>query len=775
MLPSKSIKETRITGNVTRVFFQNRETGWFVAEIREHEFKELLKVVGTTLVHLEVGYIVACTGAMANGDRGLQFESSLVEASPPRTISGIRRYLGSGIFHGIGQRTIDLIVDQFGANTIDVLDQNPELLTSVSKLLPSKRKILVAQWQSHQDLRDITLFAMSQGITQKQIKKIIKEYGENAVAIIKADPYCLYRDIDGIGFRTADAIARKLGVGLDSPIRIRAALRFTLEQAATEGHCGLFRPIAVSKCIEILKVDLPDGQSSTITVQAVVEAGRKAIENQEIVLDNTKNQQAIYLPWLHAAETGIASHLFRLLHAEPHDQLVGGQLAGLIERVSERSKIELGTQQRAAVEMVLLNKVSIITGGPGVGKTTIQKVLLAAFDERGWHCSLCAPTGKAANRMAENAGRLARTIHRLLAYRNGVFQHNEDNPISTAIVIADEFSMVDVQLGYALLRAIPTNGRLIMVGDVDQIESVGPGHVLYDLIASKKIPVTRLTQVYRQAAQSHIIQTAHGINRGVVPPLCAYPPKNPSIDLTLLEVKDNDQIAESTVAIVQDLIRLGISESKIQVLAPMKNGPAGIHVLNQHLSQLLKKPLPLSDDESYLASDEWPVSFRHFEIGDRVIQGRNDYVHGIYNGDIGTVVGVRMGIPTEQTEDGDPESVPSEDLIPLLDVQFQQGLVSLSHENISGLHHAYAITIHKSQGSEFDVLVLVICRSHYIMLKRNLIYTGITRGKKQVVIVGQTSALKTAAKNVTSSDRHTRLYELLTRSTPQDEYESNIS
>lgn len=751
---------TRVSGIVQRVRFQNPATGWFAIEI-SGAGGQVTVMTGLCAVILAPDFSVAANGQMVAGKYGPEFRAVEVEASPPRTDAGIRKYLASGLFRGISTRMADSIVDHFGDLTLQVLDHEPNRLSEVPKLGPKKRETLIAAWRRDSELRQFTLFALSAGLTMRQIQRIHSTYGDEAAATIKADPYRLYRDIEGVGFRTADVIARKMQVAFDSPLRIRACLRFVLQEATQDGHCALPGRELLAKCQEALQVPDPNNLGSSLRVEigAIRAQVRLALEAKDLTLDYLGNEPCVFLPWLHACEDAIAHHLVRIANSPARDTPTIAVMQVLLANALAETRLVLAPEQEEAVRQALQQKIVVITGGPGVGKTTITRVLLSTFRARGWSTVLCAPTGKAAKRMAESTGFEAKTVHRLLEYTGDNFTRDGDSPLEVDAVFADEFSMHDVWLAYALLDAMPDHARLVIIGDVDQLPSIGPGNVLGDIIASGAVRVVRLTRVYRQAEHSAIIRAAHAINAGDVPAIQAFPGNE---DLSLVSIESNEECVPATVATIRALLEQGVAPSDIQVIIPMHKGPAGAGVLNEELRQLLRVPVePFSGS---IPSDDprWTPAFAKFSVGDRVIQGHNAYALGIFNGDIGVVQGLVETVEEDQAADTDDDEVRLNHqglkVRSKLRVAFFQGpTVDISRASLEALRPAYAITIHKSQGSEFPVLVMPLCKSHFVMLQRRLFYTGLTRGKRQVVLVAQPSAMKLATSRNDAQKRNTRL------------------
>lgn len=751
-------ENVRLSGHVVNVRYQSDESGWFAADI-ELDAGNLVRVTGTSAIALAPDFAISVTGKFVTNKYGQAFEAAEVEASPPRTALGIRRYLSGGTFTGIGTRTADAIVDHFGDQTLQILDHAPERLSEVQGLGKKKREALAQAWVEQAAMREIAIFALSQGITMKQIRKIIAAYGAQAASVIKADPYRLYREIEGIGFRTADAIARKLGVGFESPLRIQAGLRYTLEQATTAGHCCLPGAELLQACGDSLTYS-DEGSSKRIPDELLRRSIKEALKQGDLVLDYLGDVPCVFLPWLHKAEDEIAKDLQRLMQSPPRDQPPPGLIDSIIQRAADSTGFILEPEQWDAVATALGAKVCVITGGPGTGKTTIQKVLLAAFQERGWTTLLCAPTGKAANRMIESTGFEAKTIHRLLEYKNGVFTRNRDTPLDCDVVCADEYSMPDVPLTASLLQALPDHARLVLIGDVDQIPSIGPGNVLADIINSSAVPVVRLTTVRRQAAQSAIIRAAHAIRQGIVPDLADFPSED---DISVVYIDDSTEAVPAIMDVLSAFVENDIARAEIQIITPTNRGPAGVHTINDAVADFMRdEPPATGENDGPSEAQHWPGNFSRFQPKDRTINTKNNYELEIFNGDIGTVIGI-TDVAAEEVARR-TGSVPPKDQ-KALQVQFAQGLIPLLAEDLERLMLAWVISIHRSQGSEFNFLIVTLCMSHFVMLQRNLVYTAITRGKFNVVLVVQRRALEIAVANTSASRRHTRLKQILRSNT----------
>ncbi len=702
-----------VEGTIERITFQAEDTGYTVARLQVGE-EELLTVVGV-MVGVQVGEGVRLEGEWsAHPQYGRQFKFSQYTPLYPSTVEGIRRYLGSGLIKGVGPVTAQRIVDHFGVETLEVIERHPERLLEVPGTGPKRVEIIVQGWQAQRQIKDVMIFLQSHGVGTAYAVKIYKTYGDQAIAAVRANPYCLEQDIWGIGFLSADRIARNLGIQPEAPERLRAGLRYVLNQASDEGHVFLPRE-------ELLQAA---GQELEIGQELLAQGLVGLAAEQGVVLDGER----VYLPPLHQAEVGIAAALQRLLQAplrQSHDQIEAA-IAGLEAKLG----IQYEAQQREGLRVAAQSKVMVLTGGPGTGKTTITRGIIALLEQQGQQVLLCSPTGRAAKKLAEATGKPARTIHRLLGFKPPKgFEHHQDNPLRAQALIADEVSMVDVPLMHSLLKALPTAARLVLVGDVDQLPSVGPGKVLRELIASGVVPVVRLTHIFRQAQQSQIVTNAHLINQGEFPSLN----NREARDFFFIEEEEPERVA----SLIQELCAERLPRrynldpiEDIQVLAPMYRGETGASNLNQVLQQRLNPK-----------GESWKRGGTEYRVGDKVMQVRNNYEKGVFNGDVGRLRAV------------DAENQ-------LVRVLFEEE-VEYEFSELDELVLAYAVSVHKSQGSEYRAVVLPLTTQHYLMLQRNLLYTAITRARELVVMVGTKRALGIAVRNARTTERHTALADRL--------------
>lgn len=709
-----------LSGTVERVTFHNEESGFCVLRVQARGQRELVTVVGHAAV-VSPGEHVQASGAwVTDRTHGRQFRATYLTSASPDTREGIERYLASGLMRGVGPQFARRLVQAFGTEVFDVIEQSPARLRDVPGIGPQRAARIVEGWQAQRSVREIMVFLHAHGVGTSRAVRIHKTYGSDAIALIREDPYRLARDIRGIGFLSADRIARSLGIEPTALVRVRAGCAHVLLQALDEGHAGLPREEFGRRAAALLGVEAP----------LVDEALGLELREGRLVADTVDGQPCLFLAALHAAERAIAQRLL---------QQAGGQVPWTpidadraIAWVEGRLGLALAEQQRQALRLAASSKVLVITGGPGVGKTTLVNAILRVLGARAVRPALCAPTGRAAKRLSEATGIEARTIHRLLEIdpHSGRFRRDERQPLEHDLVVVDEMSMVDIPLMHALVRAIAPRAAVVLVGDVDQLPSVGPGQVLADVIDSGRVPVVRLTEVFRQAAASRIIVASHRINRGELPDLS--PPAGLS-DFYFVEVADADEAARKVVELVRARIpqRFGLDPVRdVQVLCPMNRGNSGAHALNVELQKAL-------NPEAQPRLERFGSAF---SPGDRVMQIENDYDKEVYNGDLGRVKGIDL--------------VREEMLI-----DFDGRTVSYGFGELDQVVLAYATTIHKSQGSEYPAVVVPLTTQHYTMLQRRLVYTAVTRGKKLVVVVGQKKALAMAVRGGSGARRWSKLRE----------------
>src|SRR3954447_2282871 len=713
-----------LAGTIERVTFHNEENGFCVLKVQARGKRDLVTVVGHAPA-IGAGEWITATGAWVS-DRvhGLQFKADVLKATPPTGAEGIEKYLASGQMRGIGPAMAKRLVAAFGETTFEIIDASPERLTEVAGIGPWRASRIVAGWADQKAIREIMIFLHAHEVGTARAVRIFKTYGHEAIRVMTEDPYRLARDVRGIGFRTADAIAAKLGVEKTSPQRLRAGVSFALQTATDEGHCGLPVAMLITLAEKLLEVD------AALIRTAVAEELRRG---EEVLTETVGGEPCVFLKGLHGAEKVIAERLIQRAAGNPPWPEIA--LDKALPWVEQKTGKTLSASQREAVRLVLASKVTVITGGPGVGKTSTLDSILRILIAKGVQVALAAPTGRAAKRMTEQTGLEAKTIHRLLEIdpKHGGFSRTEDNPLTCDLLVVDETSMVDVPLMNALTRAIPPHAGLLLVGDVDQLPSVGPGQVLADIIASERVPVARLTEVFRQAAESRIVVNAHRINQGQMP----EPPKaGEESDFYFIEIGDPEEGVPKIIQMIKERMprRFGLDPMKdVQVLCPMNRGVLGARNLNIQLQEVLN-PNPATKVERF----GW-----RFSPGDRVMETQNDYDREVFNGDLGTVVRI-------DDEEG------------ALIASFDGREVSYPFGELDELVLAYATTIHKSQGSEYPAVVIPLVTQHYMMLARNLLYTGVTRGKRLVVLVGQRKALAIAVRSEGSRRRWSKLRDHLT-------------
>jgi exodeoxyribonuclease V alpha subunit len=719
--PDLSTREV-LAGLVERVTYHNPENGFCVLRIKARGRRDLLTVVGHAAV-VSAGEWITASGEWVN-DRthGQQFKSLFLRISAPTSIEGIQKYLASGMIRGIGPVYARKMVRAFGDKVFDVIEAEPDRLREVSGIGPGRAKSIVNAWAEQKTVREIMVFLHSHGVGTARAVRIFKTYGADAVQVMSENPYRLARDIRGIGFKTADAIAMKLGIDKTAMIRVRAGISYALTEARDQGHCGLPTEELAPLAVELLAV--PEELVRTALDLELAET--------TVVADTVGEAACIFLPGLYRAERVIAERMRRLASGRPPWPYIDPGKA--LPWIEQETGLSLAESQITAIRLALASKVLVITGGPGVGKTTIVNAILRILDAKGVSLLLCAPTGRAAKRMTEATGFEAKTIHRLLEVdpKTGAFKRDSDNPLTCNLLVVDETSMVDVMLMQALMKAMPDRAALLIVGDIDQLPSAGPGQVLADIIRSGAVRVVRLTEVFRQAAESRIITSAHQINRGSLPDLSGPDGDN---DFYFVEADDPESAVFRIVELVKTRIpqRFGLDPIRdIQVLCPMNRGGSGARSLNIDLQAALNPA-----GERKVERFGWT-----FASGDKIMQIENDYDKEVYNGDIGYI------------DDVDPDAGE-------LTARFDGRAVTYEFGELDTLVSAYAVTIHKSQGSEYSAVVIPVLTQHYVMLQRNLLYTGVTRGKRLVVLVGQTKAVALAVRNASGRRRWSKLNEWL--------------
>ena len=732
----------QLDGVIERVTFHSEANGYTVARISVEGKRDLVTIVGG-FGNPVAGECLRLFGRWtAHRQFGRQFQVERYETIRPATATAIEKYLGSGLIKGVGPVFAKRIVGLFGTDTLAIIEAEPRKLRRVPGIGEKRIEKIERAWAEQKAIRAVMLFLQGHGVSATYAVKIYKTYGDDSVKVVESDPYRLAKDIWGIGFKTADKIAQNLGFALDSEPRLRAGLLYTLSQATDNGHLYLPEPLLVEKAAEILSVEVealpPVLASMAKAEELIVEEERRTRGDEEILLVSSCPPllNCVYHPALYHTEIGLANRVRRLAEAMPAQRAAEEKVASWLQYQAAAQKLELSDEQKRAVHVALNSRFLVLTGGPGTGKTTVTNLICRAFDARHMRLLLASPTGRAAKRLSEVTGRPAQTVHRLLKFEpgKGKFQFNEDNPLDCDVLVADEVSMLDAVLAHNLLKAVPESAQVVFVGDADQLPSVGAGNVLQDLIASGEVAVCRLTQVFRQAAQSLIVTNAHRVNKGEWP-LLIPPREREGTDCLFVEIEDNETAALQVVKLAtRSLPRLGFAPGDIQVLAPMHRGEAGVGRLNELLQDAWNPP-----DER---KPELIRGSRRFRMGDRVIQLVNDYDKQVFNGDIGIIAAIDH---VDQS----------------LKVAFPEFEITYEFADYDQLQLAYALSIHKSQGSEYPAVILVLTAGHYMMLQRNLLYTALTRARKLCVIVGDKRAIGRSVKNNKATKRFTRLAERL--------------
>ena len=716
-----------LAGSIERVTFHGADSGFCVLRVKVRGQRDLVTVIGSA-ASVTAGEYLECSGCWVNDrQHGLQFKARQLRVIQPTTLDGIERYLGSGMVKGIGPHFARKLVGAFGERVFDVIEDNPDALLTLEGIGPKRKQRVTEAWAEQKIIREIMVFLQSHGVGTARAVRIYKTYGEQSVERVRENPYRLALDIHGIGFKTADAIAQRLGIPPDSLIRAQAGVRHVLQEIAGDGHCAAWSDALATRATQLLE----------IPPAIIAEAIDAELAEENLVAEDIDGRPVLLLTPLQRAERGIALGIERLGRDPPPWQYIATDKA--LPWVERQTGLALSDSQRAAVAQAVNGKLMIITGGPGVGKTTVVNSILRILLAKGVEVRLCAPTGRAAKRLGESTGREAKTIHRLLEFDPQVmaFKRDQYSPLETDLLVVDEVSMVDTALMNQLLRAVPTQAAVLLVGDVDQLPSVGPGAVLADLIASEQVPTVRLTEIFRQAKASRIIVNAHRINQG-------SRPESPSedqvdSDFYLIRCETPELIHERLIRAVTERIpsRFGLDPVRdVQILTPMNRGGLGSRALNVELQRHLN-PTAQPRIERF----GWT-----YAPGDKVIQLINDYDKDVFNGDIGHIAAIDL-----------EES--------LLSIDFDGRRVAYDFGELDAIALAYATTVHKAQGSEYPAVVIPLAVQHFSLLQRNLLYTAVTRGKRLVVLIAQPKALGMAIKQ-TGANRLTRLRQRLIESSP---------
>ena len=739
---------------VERITYQNPENGYSVLKCRVKDYSELVPVIGN-MIDANVGSVLVCEGNWkVDAKYGRQFVAENWEETLPATVYGMEKYLGSGLIKGVGPKFAKKIVRKYGVDTFAVIEDNVGILIEIEGIGSKRVQMIAESWQRQKEVKNIMLFLQDHQVSTSYAAKIYKQYGNDSISVMKQNPYRLADDIWGIGFKTADQIAMKLGFGKESYVRLRSGLMYTLSELSNDGHVFAEKQQLIDKASELLEAS---PETVIMTMDEMLRKEELILEKNIVRTDEEGNKiTAIYLPPFFYAEVGVAGKLKKLASSPAGDKLYtrlmearkssgNESLSVDIEAIQRKTHMEYDDIQAAAIRTAATAKVMVLTGGPGTGKTTTTHGIISAYKAYGLKILLAAPTGRAAKRMTEATGLEAKTIHRLLECKPPEgYQKNEENPLEGDVLIVDECSMIDIVLMNSLLKAIPPAMRLIMVGDIDQLPSVGAGNVLRDIIDSGAFPVVRLTRIFRQAQTSRIIMNAHRINEGKMPDIS----NGKNTDFFFMENEDAEASVPQIVKLVQENLPnyYHVEPSQIQVLTPMQRGVVGATNLNLSLQEALNPPehdiFMRGRGKVTMPKECLRRSGYAFRADDKVMQIKNNYDKEVFNGDIGIIESVNE---TDRT----------------LKVNFDGRSIEYDVTELDELVHAYATTIHKAQGSEYPIVVIPIMMNHFVMLQRNLIYTGITRAKKVLVIVGTKKALAYAVKNVTVTKRNSLLKERL--------------
>jgi exodeoxyribonuclease V alpha subunit len=723
-----------LQGIVERVTYHAEDSGYTVARLKAPGERDLITILGR-FPAIHAGQTLRLVGHWREHPKyGRQFQVVSAQETKPATLTGLEKYLGSGLIKGIGPVTAKRIVTHFGLQTLEVIEHTCSRLIEVPGIGKIRVAMIEKAWAAQKAIKEVMLFLQGHGVSTTYAVKIYKQYGDQAIEVVSKNPYQLAADIFGIGFITADTIARNLGIAPDSDFRYQAGILHVLSLASEEGHCFLPVPKLVEGATK--RLALPDAPVDPTRIEALVAS---MAQGQQLIVEqgyrDLADQQICYAPAFYHTEVALSKRLARFAQRPVEVDLP--RVGRWIDAFTQKRDIHLSAEQRHAVELAASSRILVLTGGPGCGKTFTTRAIVALWRAMGKSILLAAPTGRAAQRLAELTRVEAKTIHRMLAFdpRSMQFRHDEDHPLEAQAFVVDETSMLDLFLAYSLFKAIPPEAQVLLVGDIDQLPSVGPGMVLRDLIESSQIPLVRLTEIFRQAAESHIVTNAHRINAGLFPRLTPTT-KFAESDCLWLEAAEPELGAEGIVYLVNDYLpKHGIDPVKeVQVLCPTTRGEVGTRQLNMLLQQVLN---PRVSGKTELVRGASVL-----RVGDRVIQQVNDYTREVFNGDLGTITRIDL----EEQE---------------VVVQFAEREVSYDYADLSELALAWAVTVHKSQGSEFPVVIFPVFMQHYLLLSRNLLYTGLTRAKQLAILVGTTKAIGLATKRVMDRQRYTALAERL--------------
>ena len=721
---------TEIKGQIERITFHNEENGYTIAKVKAGGRHDTITVVGN-LLSVSAGEVLKLTGQWRNHPKfGEQFEVVSYESVVPATVKGIEKYLGSGLIKGIGPVMAGRLVAKFGLETLNVIETETARLSEVDGVGEKRIGMIREAWDSQKEIREVMVFLQGHGVSPAYAAKIYKRYAKESVKIVSENPYRLAADIFGIGFITADKIAANMGIARDSGIRAEAGILHVLSQLSDEGHVYYPYEPLIEECKQVLGLE----RDSIVKALGQVALDRKIVIEDISGEELKENNKAVYLSKFHVCETGVAARLKALVRHPK--KLRAFDVEKALDWVRGELKIDLAEKQKQAVREAIDKKVMVVTGGPGTGKTTIINSIIRIYGRLDQRVLLAAPTGRAAKRMSEAAGHAARTIHRLLEWspKEGRFKRDENNPLPADLIVIDEVSMIDTVLMYQFLKAVPVEATLVLVGDVDQLPSVGAGNVLKDIIASEKIPTVRLDKIFRQAMESLIVVNAHRVNSGDMPVTDKGESGGAPQDFYFFQVEEPELALEKIIGLCKEKIpgKFGFNPlDDIQVLTPMHRGVIGAANLNAELQKHLNP-----------SKDELVRGNMSLKVGDKVMQIRNNYQKDVFNGDIGRV----RKIDREEQE---------------VAVDYDGRTVRYEYPELDEIVLAYAVSIHKSQGSEYPAVVIPVLTQHYILLQRNLLYTGITRGKRLVVLVGTKKAVAIAIKNDKPRKRYTLLRQRL--------------
>jgi exodeoxyribonuclease V alpha subunit len=728
--PESSPSLENLQGVIERLTFHSEESGYTVARLKAPKVQELVTVVGN-FANIEAGQTLQMSGIWRDHPKfGQQFQVKTYRETKPATLTGIEKYLGSGLIKGVGPVTAKRIVEHFGLETLDIIENQIDRLIEVPGIAQKRIKMIQITWVKQKVIKEVMVFLQGHGVSTTYAVKIYKQYGDEAIATVSNNPYQLATDIYGIGFITADSIARNIGIAPGSDYRYHSGLLHTLSEASDEGHCFLPEQELVERSIKLLTLTnhQPQVEQVRSSIESMLNAGELVgLQGAE----QYEGQNLYYAPPFFQSEYRLAQRLRELLlnPVEVDEERVRSWITKFIEKTG----MTLSEQQRQAVEMAASQRVLILTGGPGTGKTFTTKTIVALWKAMGKEIALASPTGRAAQRLSEMTGREAKTIHRLLEFdpKNMKFKRDLDNPIAAQSIVIDESSMMDLFLAHAVVKAIDLNTQLLLVGDIDQLPSVGPGNILGDLITSGSIPVVKLTEVFRQAAASQIVSNAHRINQGQYPRLERVS-LQPQSDCLWQDIPEPAQGVPAIRDLVSSIIPvMGFNPAQdVQVLCPMTRGEMGTRNLNQVVQELVNPP--------HVSKKEMMRGGAILRVGDRVIQKVNDYNREVFNGDLGIIENIDL----EEQE---------------TTVRFEQHSVTYDLADLNEIGLAWAVTIHKSQGSEYPVVIMPIFMQHYMMLSRNLIYTGLTRARQLAIVVGPQKAIGLAVRQIKDRERYTSL------------------